>query len=45
MGILYLHAPSADPRRTGEVEATCFAFNRVDPIELKELVIPEPEKK
>jgi hypothetical protein len=32
-GILYLHAPSDDPRVTGEVQATCFAYNRIDPIE------------
>jgi hypothetical protein len=36
-GILYLHAPSDDPGRTGEVEATCFAYNRVDPIETKDV--------
>jgi hypothetical protein len=36
-GILYLHAPSDDAAKTGEVEATCFAYNRVDPIETKEV--------
>lgn len=36
-GILYLHAPSDDPAKTGDVEATCFAFNRVDPIETKDV--------
>jgi hypothetical protein len=36
-GILYLHAPSDDAAKTGKVEATCFAFNRVDPIEIKEV--------
>jgi hypothetical protein len=32
-GIVYLHAPSADPQVTGEVQATCFAYNRIEPIE------------
>jgi hypothetical protein len=32
-GIVYLHAPSDDPEKTGKVEATCFAYNRVDAIE------------
>jgi hypothetical protein len=36
-GILYLHAPSDDPSKTGEVEATCFAHNRVDPIDPKDV--------
>lgn len=36
-GILYLHAPRDDPAKTGEVEATCFAYNRVDPIDTKEV--------
>jgi hypothetical protein len=36
-GILYLHAPSDDPETTGDVEATCFAYNRVDPIDPKEV--------
>lgn len=36
-GILYLHAPSDDPETTGEVEATCFAYNRIDPIETKDV--------
>ena len=36
-GILYLHAPSDDAVKTGEVEATCFAYNRVDPIDPKEV--------
>ena len=36
-GILYLHAPSDDPAKTGEVEATCFAYNRVDPIDTKDV--------
>jgi hypothetical protein len=36
-GILYLHAPSDDAAKTGEVEATCFAYNRVDPIDAKEV--------
>jgi hypothetical protein len=36
-GILYLHAPSDDPTRTGKVEATCFAYNRVDPIDTKDV--------
>lgn len=36
-GILYLHAPSDDIESTGEVEATCFAYNRVDPIDPSEV--------
>lgn len=36
-GILYLHAPSDDAEETGEVEATCFAYNRVDPIDTEEV--------
>ena len=36
-GILYLHAPSDDPARTAEVEATCFAYNRIEPIEVKDV--------
>ena len=36
-GILYLHAPSEDVTKTGEVEATCFAYNRVDPIDINEV--------
>ena len=36
-GILYLHAPSDDPAKTGVVEATCFAFNRVDPIDTRDV--------
>ena len=35
-GILYLHAPSDDPEKTGEVEASCFAYNRIEPIEMKD---------
>ena len=41
-GILYLHAPSDDPEKTGEVEATCFAYNRIDPIEIKEVQTYRP---
>lgn len=36
-GILYLHAPSDDAAKTAEVEATCFAYNRVDPIDAKDV--------
>ncbi len=36
-GILYLHASSDDPAKTGAVEATCFAYNRVDPIDTKDV--------
>jgi len=36
-GILYLHAVSEDAAKTGEVEATCFAYNRVDPIDTTEI--------
>jgi hypothetical protein len=36
-GIVYLHAPSDDAAKVGEVEATCFAYNRVDPIDTKEV--------
>jgi hypothetical protein len=32
-GILYLHAPSDDPESVGKAEATCFVYNRIDPIE------------
>jgi hypothetical protein len=32
-GILYLHAASQNPAKTGDVEAACFAYNRVDPID------------
>ena len=32
-GILYLHAPSDDAEETGDVEATCFAYNRIEPID------------
>jgi hypothetical protein len=42
-GILFLHAPSDDPAHTGQVEATCFAFNRVDPIEPSEVPRYRPE--
>jgi hypothetical protein len=36
-GILYLHAPSDDPGRTAAVEATSFAFNRIDPIDVEDV--------
>lgn len=36
-GILYLHAPSDNAEKTGEIEATCFAYNRVDPIDTKDV--------
>src|SRR5262245_51068779 len=36
-GIVYLHAPSDDEAKTGEVEATCFAYNRIEPIDTKEV--------
>jgi hypothetical protein len=42
-GILYLHAPSDDPEHTGPVDATCFAFNRVDPIEPSDATRYRPE--
>ena len=29
---LYLHSPSEDPNRSGEVASTVFAFNLIDPI-------------
>lgn len=35
-GILYLYAPS-DAEKTGKIEADCFAYNRVDPIDPKEV--------
>jgi hypothetical protein len=41
-GILYLHAPSEDPARTGAVEATCFVYNRIDPIEPGEVPTYRP---
>ena len=34
---LYLHEPSPDPQRSGEVEADCFAYNRCQPIEVKDV--------
>ena len=36
-GILYLHAPSGDVAVTGKVEADCFAYNRIDPIDIKDV--------
>ena len=36
-GIVYLHAPSDDEAKTGEVEATCFAYNRIEPIDTKDV--------
>jgi hypothetical protein len=36
-GIIYMHAPSDNAETTGEIEATCFAYNRVDPIDPKEV--------
>src|SRR6516162_7041945 len=36
-GILYLHAPTDNPDKTAEIEATCFAFNRIQPIETKDV--------
>lgn len=32
-----MHAPSDDVAKTGAVEAACFAFNRIDPIDTKEI--------
>ncbi len=32
-GILYLHATSDDPEKIGRVEASCFAYNRIEPID------------
>jgi hypothetical protein len=42
-GILYLHAPSDDPEKTGKVEATCFAYNRIDPIDAKDVQTYRPD--
>lgn len=36
-GILYLHSPSKNVEIPGKVEATCFAYNRVQPIETNEV--------
>ena len=36
-GIIYFHAPSDDAAKTGEVEASCFAYNRVDPIDVNDV--------
>ena len=36
-GILYLHSPSEDPTKTGKVEADCFAYNRIEPIDPKQV--------
>jgi hypothetical protein len=41
-GILYLHAPSDDPEKTGEVEAACFAYNRIQPIEIRDVQTYRP---
>jgi hypothetical protein len=37
IGILSLHAPSDDAAKMGDVEATCFAYNRVEPIDTSEV--------
>ena len=36
-GIIYLHAPSDDAAKTGDVDASCFAYNRVDPIDPRDV--------
>ena len=36
-GWVYLHAPSSDPESTGPVEATCFAYNRCELIDVKDV--------
>jgi hypothetical protein len=43
-GILYLHAPSDDASKTGEVEATCFVYNRVEPIDSKDVQSYRPNR-
>src|SRR5262249_42005474 len=34
---------SGDPEHTGEVDATCFAFNRIDPIDPSEVPRYRPD--
>ena len=36
-GILYLNAPSDNATRTGDVAATGFAYNRIEPIDPKDV--------
>jgi hypothetical protein len=36
-GWLYLHAPSENPQQSGAVDATCFVFNRGEPIDVAEV--------
>jgi hypothetical protein len=36
-GCLYLHAPSEDSNSTTKVEKACFAYNRREPIDLKDV--------
>ena len=42
-GIVYLHVPSDDLIHTRQVDANCFAFNRVDPIEPADVRRYRPE--
>jgi hypothetical protein len=40
---LYLHAPSDDREIPGQVDATCFAYNRIDPIDVKDVKKYRPD--
>lgn len=42
IGVLYLHAPSTDPTKTGGVEGAGFAFNRKPPVGLGEVAGFQP---
>jgi hypothetical protein len=42
-GIVYLHAPNDDEEKTGKVEAICFAYNRIDPIDMKDIQTYRPD--
>ncbi len=37
VAFLYLHAPSDNPSQTGELLATVIAYNRVEPIDIKDV--------
>ncbi len=41
-GWVHLHAASSDPDGTGPVEATCFAYNRCELIEVKDVQSHRP---
>lgn len=43
VGVLYLHAPSADPNRTGQAVASAYAYNRISLIPLSEVQSYRPD--